>query len=65
MSIWMRLRNYWKLKMQWKKWSVESSCTYVRSPTFDVTCDLHENSYGESYVPMPVSSDLEDSDWEI
>ena len=48
-----------------EKLSVASTCTYVRSPTFDATCDLHENSYGESYVPTLVSSDLEDSDWEV
>lgn len=42
-----------------EKSSEESTCTYVRSPTYHVTCDLHENSYGESYVSMPVSSDLE------
>jgi len=41
-----------------------SSSTHVESPYSDDTWTLDENPIGDSYVRTPVSSDVENMDWE-
>lgn len=58
-----------EIESRLEKLSIASSCTYVGSLSTssydtDVAFTLHEKLIGESYVPTPMSSDLEDSDWE-
>ena len=45
--IWNISIQFFEIEDAMGKAGVESTCTYFRSPNFDVTRDLHDSSYRE------------------